>query len=222
MKSPRSGTVLPDPLAPVIAGEALLALVTAAIRAGGRTDTVGSDGARREIELGLGTGDPHDQQLLKVADMADGLLRAELSSLHRAYRILGAPPVERKVPSVRSAIAETPAWLSRFMDLAERLRRRSPIARNLPQTLDLAGLDALPGGSAWKHPAFDHLFTREHRQALAIAVECLDAAIPAMAGRLDAILSLPFDRGVTAALQPSPGVDNQGDQSGQPELPLKN
>jgi hypothetical protein len=196
----RTGTVLPSPLGPLIAGHALQALVSAAMRAGGRIDAVGAAGTRREIEYGLGTGDPHDRQLLRVAEMADTLLREELAEVHQAYRLAGAPPVERSVPSVRSAISQAPGWLSNFMDLAERLRRRSPIARQLPQTIDLAVFDALPGGNGWRAPAFDPLFGREHRQALSIALACLDKAIPALAQHLGPILDLPYDRTDTPAL----------------------
>ncbi|MEU8227830.1 hypothetical protein [Kribbella sp. NPDC048915] len=220
----KSGTVLPGPLASIVAGYALTALMLAAIRAGGRTDTVGLDGARREIELGLGSGDPNDKQMLRVAEMADRLLREELRSIHMAYRAQGANGIERRVPSVRAAIAEPPFWLPRFMDLAERLRRRTPIARQLPQTIDLAVLDALPGGSAWLSPAFDGLFTREHRQAIVIAVDCLERAVPAISRHVHGVLDLKFDRGATAALvdQPSgvsgttqtlPAATSEEDQS---------
>ncbi|QIK04712.1 hypothetical protein G7Z12_37705 [Streptomyces sp. ID38640] len=196
----RAGTVLPAPLAPLLAGHALQALIAAALRAGGRTDTVGSDGTRQEIEHGLGTGDPHDRQLLRVAEMADTLLRQELAALHQAYRSSGASAIERSVPSVRSAISQTPAWLATFMDLSERLRRRSPIARHLPQTIDLAVFDALVGGDSWQAPAFDHLFSLEHRQALTIAVTCVDRAVPALAPYLAPVLDLPFNRTRTSAL----------------------
>jgi hypothetical protein len=199
----RVGTVLPDPLGPLVAGHALQALVTAAMRAGGRIDSAGSRGTRHEIELGLGTGDPYDRQLLRVAEMADILLREELGEVHRAYRLSGAPAIERTVPSVRSAMLHTPGWLSNFMDLAERLRRRSPIARQLLQTIDLAVFDALLGGTAWRAPAFDILFGREHRQALAIAIACLAKAVPSLAAHLESILDLPFNRADTPALNHS-------------------
>ncbi|MEV5989210.1 hypothetical protein AB0L85_30185 [Streptomyces sp. NPDC052051] len=195
-----SGTVLPAPLAPLLAGHVLQALIAAALRAGGRTDTVGSEGTRQEIEQGLGTGDPHDRQLLRVAEMADTLLRQELTALHRAYRTAGAAAIERPVPSVRSAISQIPAWLVTFMDLAERLRRRSPIARQLPQTIDLAVFDAALGADTWQAPAFDHLFSLEHRQALAVAVTCVERAVPALASYVFPVLDLPFKRTKTSAL----------------------
>ncbi|MEU2772465.1 hypothetical protein ABZ646_05945 [Streptomyces sp. NPDC007162] len=195
-----SGTVLPAPLAPLLAGHVLQALIAAALRAGGRTDTVGSEGTRAEIEQGLGTGDPHDRQLLRVAEMADTLLRQELAVLHRAYRTAGAAAIERPVPSVRSAISQTPAWLVTFMDLAERLRRRSPIARQLPQTVDLAVFDAALGADTWQAPAFDHLFSLEHRQALAVAVTCVERAVPALASYVFPVLDLPFRRTKTSTL----------------------
>ncbi|WP_217655930.1 hypothetical protein [Streptomyces pini] len=196
----RRGTVLPAPLATLLAGHVLQALVSAALRAGGRTDTMGSDGTRKEIEQGLNTGDPHDRQIMRVAEMADALLREELAALHHAYRSSGAVGIERPVPSVRAAISQTPEWLGTFMDLAERLRRRSPIARQLPQTIDLAAFDALVGGDAWRASAFDHLFAREHRQALSIALDCLHKAVPELAQRLTPILELPYDRTGTASL----------------------
>ncbi|MEU3956092.1 hypothetical protein AB0F45_27835 [Streptomyces achromogenes] len=196
----RTGTVLPEPLAPLLAGHVLQALLCAALRAGGRTDVVGSDGTRQEIEQGLNTGDPHDRRILRVADMADALLREELRAVHQAYRSSGAPGIERPVPSVRVAISQTPPWLGMFMDLAERLRRRTPIARQLPQTIDLAVFDALLGGEAWRSPAFDHLFAREHRQMLTVAMDCLTKAVPALASHLLSLQDLPFDRSATAAL----------------------
>jgi hypothetical protein len=199
----RTGTVLPNPLAKLLAGHVLQALVSAALRAGGRTDTVGSEGTRREIEQGLNTGDPHDRQILRVAEMADVLLREELVTIHQAYRSAGAPAIERPVPSVRDAMSQTPAWLVNFMDLAERLRRRSPIARQLPQTIDLAVFDALLGGDAWKASAFDHLFAREHRQALGIAMDCLLKAVPELTKHLLPLKDLPFDRAATASLSQS-------------------
>jgi hypothetical protein len=198
----RSGTVLPDPLGTLIASDALVGLTTAALRTGHATDTLGVARARADLETGIGTGDPRDRQMLKLAEMADQLLRAELASLHRAYREAGAAPLERGVPSVREAIAQVPAWLDRFMDLSERLRRRSKVGRTLPQTLDLSLFDALLGDDTYRSEAFNHLYSREHRQAVALALECLHEAVPSLAGRLDRIRDLPFDRATT------PGVSN--------------
>jgi hypothetical protein len=203
------GTVLPDPLATITAGYAFIAFVIAAMRAGGQLDLVGPDGVGDDIELGLGTGNPHDRQLIMIAEMADRLLREELSSVHRAYRHAGAPAIERQVPSVRDAIAETPAWLDRFLDLAERLRRRTPVARQLPQTLDLAIFDALLGGNAWQAKAFDALFGREHQQLLKIALDSFVRAVPALSSQLVPLLELPFTRTVTGALT-TPQAPQQG------------
>jgi hypothetical protein len=166
---------------------------------------------RSDIELGLGTGNPHDRQLIMIAEMADRLLREELSSLHQAYRQAGAQAIERQVPSVRDAIAEnTPVWLDRFLDLAERLRRRTPIARQLPQTLDLAIFDALLGGSAWLAKAFNPLFGREHHQLISLALDCFALAVPApLSQRLLPLLDLPFTRTVTGALT-APQAPQQG------------
>ncbi|GAA1959380.1 hypothetical protein [Catenulispora subtropica] len=197
----KTGAVVPMPLASVLAGHSLQALLVAALRAGGRIDVIGVEGVRREIEQGLGTGDPHDQQLFRVAEMADTLLNQELADIHRAYRAQGATVIERQVPSLRQAIAQAPAWLPRFVDLAERLRRRTPVARQLPQTVDLVVFDALYDGDAWSASSFDHLFGREHRQLLTVALECLASALPALAGTLDPVTELPFDRVPTAALR---------------------
>lgn len=213
----RRATILPNPLADIFAGHALQALVCAALRAGGRTDVVGTEGTRKEIELGLGTGDPHDRQLYRVAEMADSLLREELSKLHQWYRSKGAPPLERPVPSLRDSITAPPRWLSRFMDLAERLRRRSPIARQLPQTVELLAFDAILGDASWRYPAFDHLFGREHRQMLIMALDCLEDAVPAIAGNLNDLLEIPFDRAPTASLKSSTVGRQQSDVGNKDE-----
>lgn len=201
----RAGTVLPEPLAQLLMGDALVALVLAGLRTGHMTDTLSSSRIRSELETGIGAGDPGDRQLIRVAEMADQLLKAELVNLHRAYREAGAPPQDgRRVPSVVAAISQPPLWLEQFVDLAERLRRRSPISRSLPQTLDLLLFEEMLGGTLWKSPAFDHLFTREHRLLLMLAKDCLEEAVPSLAGRLDFRADVSFDRAPTPGMEADP------------------
>ena len=190
----RVGTVLPEPAGRVVAADAFSALLLAALKAGGRLDSIGSEGLRQEIEDGLTTGDPHDRQVLKVVELADLLLREQLMRVHRSYIDSGARPQELKYPSLRDVVASAPKWLARFLDLADRCRNRAAVARQLPQTADLALYDALVGGTAWKAAAFDHLFTPQHRQLMLVCLDVLSSAAPQLAERLDDLRTLPFDR----------------------------
>lgn len=192
------GTVLPEPAGKVVAADAMIALLLAALRAAGRLDSLGSDGVRREIEDGLTTGDPHDRQVLKVIDLADALLREQLSQVHRAYIESGARPLELRYPSLREVVAFTPSWLPRFMDLAERCRRRATIATELLQACDLVLYDVLAGGATWHAAAFDHLFTPQHRQLLLVCLDLFTLAAPHLARRVEGIRDIPFDRAPAA------------------------
>jgi hypothetical protein len=208
----RTGAILPEPAGTLLAADVLLALIVAALRTGARLDLLGADGVRTEIEDGIATGDPHDRQVLKVVDIADALLREQLSRVHRAYVDSGARPLELSYPSLREAVASPPSWLGRFYDIAERYRRRPTLTRQLPQTADLVLYDALPGGRAWQAPAFDHLFTPQHRQVLLVALDALDAAAPHLAARLARIPELPFNRSPAAVpdrLSIPPGGDGR-------------
>jgi hypothetical protein len=206
------------PAGTLVAADALVSLIVAALRAAGRLDAVGPDGLAREIEDGLATGDPHERRVLKVVELADELLRDQLSRLHRAYVEAGARPIDWQFPSLRDVIGSPPAWLPRFYDLADRFRHRPALARQLPQVVDMTCYDALLGGTAWKAPAFDHLFTVQHRQALLIATDALAAAAPHLADRLAGIRDLSFDR-VPPVVADRHSPPPNGERSGASQQP---
>lgn len=47
------------------------------------------------------------------------------------------------------------------------------MARDLLQTTELLCFDALLGDTAWRAPAFEHLFTTEHQGLVRVALRCL-------------------------------------------------
>jgi hypothetical protein len=192
------GTILPRRVEGTVMSHALLALVVAASRTAARLDGLGLERSRKFIENGVTTGNPYDDSLLRVASLADALIRDQIDQVHRLYTAAGAKRLPYDVASVRDAVAQTPAWLDRFMDFAARLRARSPIARELPQVVQLACFDALMGDENWRAPAFDHLFTLEHRQLLNVAVETLGAVVGSSLEVLAGLRSLDFERGGTA------------------------
>lgn len=191
----RSTGVLPDPAGVILAGHALTALLIAAITDAARAETLPNADLRRRLELATTTGNPDDEQVLEVLGQADELLRHHVEKLHRAYTETGSQRVPIEMPSLRDLVAQPPRWLERYIDLVERLRANPSIARDLLQTAELACFDALVGGNAWKAPAFDHLFTPEHRNLLLIAVRMLgEIAGEAIGERLGDLGSMPFDR----------------------------
>lgn len=190
----RKSSVLPETAARLLASHALVALVVAALRAAGRLDALGLAGLRSTIEEGILSGDPANQRISRVLELADAVVRDQASKLHRAYVDAGARPIQWDVPSLRQNVQQLPPWLPRFYDLAERMRRLPLLARQLPQTTDLACFDALSGSAAWRASAFDHLFTVEHRQLLVISLDLMRAALPELADHLEGLRQLPFDR----------------------------
>lgn len=168
-----TGTVLPRAAEGTVVSHALVALTLASVRTAGRLDSLGMDHARALIENGVISGNPHDDSLLRIASLADALMRDQLDRLHRRYTDSGAKREVYEPPSMRDAIATTPDWLDRFMDLAVRMRARPSIARDLPQLAQLICFDALMGDQHWKAPAFGHMFTIEHRQLLNMTIELL-------------------------------------------------
>ncbi|GAB3868867.1 hypothetical protein GCM10028801_45410 [Nocardioides maradonensis] len=64
------------------------------------------------------------------------------------------------------------------------------------QTAELALFDALLGGTAYLAPAFDHLFTAEHRYLLNVARRCLrDIAGESISDAVGPALEVDFSRG---------------------------
>lgn len=103
------------------------------------------------------------------------------------------------------------------MDFVARLRANPVVARELLQTAELACFEAILGGSAWKAPAFAHLFTAEHRGLLLVSLRCLrqvggeQVALP-----LERLVDLPFHAGLGqladrhSAMQPSDESTGEG------------
>jgi hypothetical protein len=73
--------------------------------------------------------------------------------------------------------------------------KESLFGRDLLQTAELGVFEALVGGDAWQAPAFDHLFTPEHRNLLTVALRLLsDILGEPLADRLGGLSQLLFDR----------------------------
>jgi hypothetical protein len=191
----RSMGVLPDPAGLVLAGHALTALVLAALCDAAQAETLPNADLRRRLELALTAGNPDDDHVLEVLGQADELFRHHVELLHRAYVESGGKRVDVEIPSLRDLVAEPPPWVERYTDLVDRLRANPAVARDLPQTTELACFDALLGANAWKAAAFDHLFTAEHRNLLMVAAGVLrEIAGEPISDRLGTLASLPFDR----------------------------
>jgi hypothetical protein len=187
--------VLPDPTGVVLAGHGLLALLLAAISDAAESETLSDGDLRRRLELALTAGNPEDDHILEVLSQADELLRHHAEQLHRAYTEAGAQRMDIGVPSLRDLVAEPPSWIERYLDFVDRLRATPAVSRELLQTSELACFEALMGGNAWTSPAFDHLFTPEHRNLLSVAMEALrEICGESIASRLTPLASLPFDR----------------------------
>ncbi|HLW17155.1 MAG TPA: hypothetical protein VKV69_07350, partial [Actinomycetota bacterium] len=185
----------PEPAGAVLAGHALTALVLAGLIHAGWSETVPNPELRRRLEMAVTTGNPDDDHILDVLSRADDLLGHHVEQIHRSYVDAGARRLSYDVPALRELVAEAPNWMDRYIDLVERLRGNATIARDLLQTTELVCFDALPGGAAWSAPAFDHLFTGEHRNLLLVALGTLaEVAGKELSGRLDKISKIPFDR----------------------------
>jgi hypothetical protein len=212
-----AGTVLPRPVEGTIVSHALVALCLASIRTAGRLDSLGIEHARALIENGVMSGNPHDGSILRIASLADALMNDQLDRLHRKYTAAGAQRIQFEPPSIRETIGSTPEWLDRFMDLAVRMRARAAVARDIAQLAQLVCFDALMGDQHWTAPAFQHLFTIEHRQLLNLAIDLLRDILDSDLDVLAKVQKIEFanlnpeiaDR--SAAFQPSSKSDN--DQS---------
>ncbi len=68
------------------------------------------------------------------------------------------------------------------------------MARDLLQTAELACFDALLSATAWTAPAFQHLFTPEHRGLLLVALKCLGTIVgDQVSEALNGVRELPFN-----------------------------
>lgn len=186
--------VLPHPTSQVLAGHALVALILAGLQDAGRLDVVPVDVLRGRLERALTVGDPDDVHLLAVLDKADALFGYYQERIHRAYVAAGAEPLRVDVASLRNVIASPPPFLDDYVDFVVRLRANPAVARDLLQTAELACFDALLGATAWTAPAFQHLFTPEHRGLLLVALKCLGAiAGDQVSEALNGVRELPFN-----------------------------
>jgi hypothetical protein len=173
------GGVLPLPTRTVLAGHALQALTLAGLQYAVALDTLPPERLKRRTELALTVGVPDDDHLLSVLGLADQVLGQVVDDLHRRYVSDGAERIEVAVPSLRDLVGTPPAWVDKYLDFVHRLRANPAVARQLPQTIELACFDALLGDSAYAATAFDHLFTQEHRSLLSAGVRMLTDIVPA-------------------------------------------
>lgn len=190
----KRGVVLPRQSLGVIMTNALLALTMAALRTANKFDALGVNRVRGMIESGVTTGTLSSNQSLHLAEQIDSLLRSQIEHVHNAYISVGVNRQETDTISIRELLMETPMWIDRFMDLASRCRVRPDIGRTLPQVVQLTCFDALTRDINWKAPAFDHLFTLEHRQLLVVALDTLEEIIGADIEVLENLRKVPFDR----------------------------
>jgi hypothetical protein len=212
-------SAVPEPAGTILAGHALIALLLAATADAHTLDVVRPDEllGRLGRSLTVGSG---ETQVLEVLNIADQLIGRLVEQMHEKYAEQGATRAEVTVPNLRRSVSDPPDWLPRYMNLLEALRGNPAVARDLLQTAELACFDALAGDSAYLSPAFDHLFTPEHRQLLRLAVRTLRSAVgPALADRLgNGFADINFER-VPPAL-PDRRATQQPTQSTPTELAL--
>ncbi len=186
----REGSDLPAPLSTVLASHALMCLLLAAVADAQALDQLRPDEMLRRLRVSLTVGGQGQSNVLEILGAADQIVHHYVEQLHRQYSAHGAARRDLPIPSLRTLVSEPPEWLPRYMDLLQELRGNPTVARDLPQTAELACFDAIVGDSAYLSPAFDHLFTPEHRQLLRVAVRTLRAIIGAsLTDRLGADLA---------------------------------
>ncbi|MEU9745856.1 hypothetical protein [Streptomyces niveus] len=185
--------ILPEPVAGVLAGHSLMAILLAGIQDAGRLDAVPPSALRRRLGSALTVGDADDTYVLPMLEKADAFFRFVQDRTHKAYVDAGADPIRVEVPSLRDAIASPPLYLDYYLNFVERLRENPQVASGLLQTAELTCFDALLGDDAWKADSFSHLFTTEHKGLLLVALKCLEViAGNQVASPLHDIHDLPF------------------------------
>ncbi len=198
-RATEEGGVLPLPTQSILAGHALQSLALAALQDAATLDTLPETQLRRRIELALTVGSPDDNHMLSVLGRADQIMARVLDGVHRAYIDQGANRIDVPTPSLRQLVAEPPDWVERYLDLVKRMRGNPAIARQLPQTIELACFDALFGDTAYQAAAFDHLFTIEHRSLILACVRVLSyVAGTQLAEALTPITALEYRRSAPA------------------------
>lgn len=191
----KSMAVVPETAGTNLAGHALCCLVLAILEHGNERETLSPELLRKRIESSLTTGSPDDDHVLEILGRADAFLEHQVDRVHDMYVAEGAQRQLFEIPSMRDQVAQPPDWVEAYLDVVDRFRGNTPIARDLLQTVELACFEALVGGEAWKASAFDHLFTPEHRNLLMVAIRLLEKVVgPELCARLAPLSSLPFDR----------------------------
>ena len=164
---------MPLPTRRILAGHSLQTLALAALQDAALLDAQPASHVGAESDSALTVGTPDDDHILTVLGRADQLVERLIEGIHRAYIDAGADRIARPAPSLRELVADPPSWVSRYIDLAQRMRANPAVARQLPQTIELACFDALLGDTAFRASAFSHLFTPEHRSLLLACIRVL-------------------------------------------------
>jgi len=195
-ESLRGAGPIPEPTGSVLAGHSLIAVLVAAAIDAQALDVLPMTQLERRLELTLTVGGPEDESLLGLFGSADELVRHMIERVHQGYQDAGVARHDVQLPSLRDVIVQPPAWIPRYLDLLEEMRANPTVARDLPQTAELSCFDAFMGDSAYQSPAFDHLFTAEHRVLLRVATRTLKGIIGGdLADRLgNGFAQVNFDR----------------------------
>ncbi len=206
---------LPEPAKTMIAAYALSALVVALTRLGGKLNQYTAEEIRILTLYGLTTGRPDGQHVVRALEAADAYYQHHMSGFRRDIRSDRSDDIT--IPSVVQEIVREPPWMDRLIDAVERFRARGNIARTLPLTVDLVAFDGLLGDVNWQAPAFDHLFTIEHKQLVLVSLRLLEHIVgPALIEPLKAVETFAFNR-VPAAV---PDRHTPFDSRSGPRLPL--
>jgi hypothetical protein len=165
--------VVPHPTAGILTSHALIVLILAATRDAARLDVVPAADLQERVTSSVTLGDPDNREILAILSKADELVQHQVGRIHDSYTSAGAIRQDLTVTSLKAIVIEPPTWVDRYTDLVTKLRANPTVARDLAQTAELACFDAWCGDQAYAEPAFDHLFTPEHRYLLVTAVKTL-------------------------------------------------
>lgn len=194
-RSAAEGGVLPTPAREVLAGHALTAVALAAIIDAGSLDDRLPEQIAERTARALTTGSPEGSQVLELLGRADQLTRHLIERVHAGYQTAGAARIDQDVPELRHLVSAPPAWVPRYVDLVEKFRANSNVTRDLLQVIDLTVFDALLGGDNYRAPAFDRLFSAEHRYLLDATLRCAaEIAGGDLLASIGGVLALDFER----------------------------
>lgn len=172
------------------------ALVVAALRLGGSLARLSPRALATDLEARLIAPGRDPRQVLELIRIADAYADSLVRDAHDAYAATGVRRVDIPHPSIAEALRPERPWIERMIDLCERFQARPDLAKDLPQVVSLAAMDGAIGGRPYKAPAFDHLFTIEHRQMLAVVADVLRAmGFQMLDTALAEVLRLGFGRG---------------------------